>query len=112
MAQTKYLIEVSKAGVNVDVGTAPQTYNFRALSIHGPFLALGNAIDALDGAFDPEFKALGIEKLRGTGERTGDSSDNRIMAIAGTAGDIVGLRIPLDHPTNTVWVEVTARRAF
>ncbi len=112
MAQNKYLIEVPKAGVNVDVGAVAQTYNFRALSIHGPFFALGNAIDALNGAFDPEFKALNIEKLRGTGERTGDSNDDRIMSISGIGGDIVGLRIPLDHPTETVWVEVFAKLPF
>jgi hypothetical protein len=110
--QTKYVLEVPKAGLNVDVGAVPQDYNLHALSIHGPYFAQGNAIDATAGDFDPEFMALGIEKLRGSGERNGDRGDDRVHTITSIAGDIMGLRIPLDHPTETAWFEITAKLPF
>lgn len=112
MPQTKYVIEVPKAGVNVDIGAVVQDYNLKALSVHGPYFAQGNGIDATSGDFDPNFKALGIEKLRGTGERTGDEGDDRIHTVTSTAGDILGLRIPDDHPTETAWFEITAKIPF
>lgn len=112
MAQNKYLLQVPKAGLNVDIGAVVQDYRLKALSIHGPYFAVGNGIDAVAGDFDPTFKALGIEKLRGSGERTGDEGDDRVFEITSVAGDILGLRIPDDHPTETAWFEITANKPF
>lgn len=112
MAQVRYQLEVPKAGLNVAVGGVVQDYNIRALSIDGGFMAFGNALDALAGDFDPDFINLNPQKLRGTGERTGDTDDDRIVQVTSVAGDIIALRIPDNHPTDTVWVEVFAKLPF
>lgn len=111
MAGVKKIYEVTPAGLNVPVG-AGQDYHFRALSIHGPYMAVGTSINATAGAFDPEFKALEPAKLRGTGERNGDTDDNRRSTVAGATNRVVGLRIPLDHPTPSVFVEVESATPF
>lgn len=109
MPQLKHVLTVPKAGLNVPVAAIAQDYYIRCLSIHGPYMALGNGINANTGDFDPDFINLNPAKLRGTGERNGDSDDNRIETITSVAGDVLALRIPLDHPTETVLVEVWAK---
>lgn len=109
MAQLKYTLEVPKAGLNVPVGAVVQDYYVRALSVNGPYMAVGNAYDATAGAFNPDFIALNPAKLRGTGERNGDPGDERIEQFTSVAADVLAMRIPDDHVTETVWVEVWAK---
>jgi len=109
MAQPKYIYTIDKIGVNVPVGAVVQDYNIRALSIDGGFWAFGNAINAAAGDFAPAFVALGAQKLRGTGERNGDTDDNRVETVTSAAGDIIGFRLPADYHVDTVKVEIWAK---
>lgn len=109
MPQPKYIYTIDKTGVNVAVGAVAQDYHFRALSIDGGYWAFGNAIDAAAGDFAPNFVALGAQKLRGTGERNGDPGDERIETVTSVAGDVIGFRLPPDHPLDEVKVEIWAK---
>lgn len=113
MANVRQVITVTKAGVNFAAGTVLQVYKFRSLSIHGPYMAVGNAIDGTAGDFDPDFKALDPTLLRGTGERNGDTDDDRFLEYdADAAGDVAAFRLPPDHPTETAVVEILAPNPF
>lgn len=97
MATWKKQFTVTAAGLNISIATV-QDFNFRALSINGPYMAVDNGIDATAGDFDPNFIALSPQKLRGTGERTGDPGDTRIVPIRGAVGLVAALRVPLGAP--------------
>jgi hypothetical protein len=112
MPQPKYVYVIDKIGVNIDLGAVPQDYYFRALSIDGGFWAFGNGINAAAGDFAPAFVALGAQKLRGTGERTGDPGDERIEKVTSVAGDILGLRLPADYYRDTVCIEIWADKPW
>lgn len=101
MATWKKQYIVTDAGLNIAIGTV-QEFVIKALSIDGPYMAVDAAIDATTGAFLPDFAALSPQKLRGTGERTGDTADNRGVPLVGAAGRVIALRVPAGAPDAVV----------
>lgn len=109
MAAWKKQFQVTDAGLNIPIATV-QEFTVRALSISGPYMAVGAGIDATAGAFDPDFIALEPEKLRGTGERNGDTGDGRMVPLIGAAGRVIGLRVPAGERSS--WIEISSATPF